>query len=171
MSNKDVRVFNLLETDILPNGKLAMDDKALEYLDATLVAIHSVFKMDKKEMTKRVLAGLSHPKAKILTHPTGRLLNERPGYEIDFDQVFDFCKKNNKAVEINAWPQRLDLSDVRIKEAIAHGVKMVIDSDSHAVWQMDNLRFGVDVARRGWAEKSDMLNTLEYNKFIDWLKS
>ncbi len=170
-SNKSVRAINLLETDILPNGQLAIDEKGLEYLDATLVSIHSVFKMDKKEMTKRVLSGLSNPKAKILTHPTGRLLNERPGYELDFEQIFDYCKKHNKAVEINAWPQRLDLPDSLVRQAIKYGVKFVIDTDSHAVLQMDNMRFGIDVARRGWAQKNDILNTLSYNSFIDWLES
>src|SRR5581483_5950325 len=124
---KSIRIINLLETDILPNGNLAIDEKCMGELDATLVSIHSVFKMDKEEMTKRVLSGLSHPKAKILTHPTGRLLNERNGYELDFEKIFDFCKQHNKALEINAWPQRLDLPDTLVRQAVGHGIKMVID--------------------------------------------
>ncbi len=152
-STKNVRVINLLETDILPNGDLAIDEKCLDTLDATLVSIHSVFNMNKKEMTKRVLKGLSHPKAKILTHPTGRLLNERPGYELDFEQIFDFCKKNNKALEINSWYKRLDLPDILVHEAIKQGIKMIINTDSHAVDQMNLMQYGVSVARRGWAEK------------------
>lgn len=170
-SNKDVRIINLLETDILPNGNLAIDEKCFEYLDATLVSVHSVFKMDKKEMTKRILSGLSHPKAKVLTHPTGRLLNERPGYEFDYDAVFDYCQKHKKAIEINSWYTRLDLPDTLVREAIRHGVKFVIDTDSHAVDQMMLMRFGVDVARRGWAQKHDILNALEYNQFVDWIQS
>src|SRR5207248_1728928 len=106
-SNKSVRVLNLLETDILPNGNLSIEDRCFDLLDASLISIHSVFKTNKKEMTKRVLSGLSHPKAKILCHPTGRLLNNRIGYELDFDQIFDYCLKHNKAIEINAWPSRL----------------------------------------------------------------
>ena len=159
-----------METDILPNGKLAVDDKSLELLDGTLVSIHSSFSMNKSDMTKRILSGLSHPKSKILTHPTGRLLNERPGYEVDFEKVFDFAKKHNKAIEINAWPSRLDLPDIMVREAVKQGVKLVIDTDAHALWHMDMMRFGVSVARRGWAEKKDILNTLGYHEFIKWLK-
>jgi DNA polymerase (family 10) len=169
-SIKGIRIFKLLETDILPNGSLAIDDKTLELLDGTIVSVHSVFKMDRDEMTKRVLEGLSHPKAKILAHPTGRLLNERSGYELNWEKIFEFAKKNNKALEINSWPTRLDLTDNVIKQAIEAGVKLVIDSDAHAVSHMDAQKFGVFMARRGWAEKNDILNTLSYNEFSEWLK-
>lgn len=168
---KSVRVFNLLETDILANGKLAINKNDFQYVDAILVSIHSSFSINKVDMTKRVLAGLAHPKAKIFSHPTGRLINERPGYELDFDQIFDFCAKNNKALEINAWPQRLDLPDIMVREAINYGVKLVIDSDSHATEHMDLMKYGVDVARRGWAERKDILNTLSYTEFKKWLES
>ncbi|MDZ4228385.1 MAG: hypothetical protein U1E54_04015 [Candidatus Levybacteria bacterium] len=168
---KDVRIIKLLEIDILTSGKLAIDDKSMDLLDGAIVSIHSSFGMSKKEMTKRVLAGLMHPKAKILAHPTGRMINERPGYELDFDQVFDFCKRNNKALEINSWPNRLDLPDPLIKEAIANGVKLVIDTDSHAVDQMALMRYGVAMARRGWATKNDIINALSYSEFAEWLKA
>jgi DNA polymerase (family 10) len=166
---KDVRIFKLLETDILPNGNLAIDEKALDLLDGSIVSIHSVFNMNKEDMTKRVIAGLSHKKAKIFAHPTGRLLNSRPGYELDWEKIFDFCKKNDKALEINSWTDRLDLPDSLVKQAVENGVKMVIDTDSHAVSQMILMRFGVSVARRGWATKNDILNTLSYNEFQNWL--
>ena len=169
--NKNVRIFKLLETDILPNGNLAIDKKSLNILDASIVSIHSVFSMDKEEMTKRVLEGLSHPKAKILAHPTGKLLNVRPGYDLIWDKIFDFCKKNNKALEINSWPQRLDLSDIMIKMAVEAGVKMVINTDSHDVSHMELQKYGVFMARRGWATNNDILNTLEYNKFSEWLRN
>ncbi len=170
-SNKNIRILNLLELDILANGNLAIDDKSLSLFDAVLVSIHSSFSMNKTDMTKRILAGLAHPKAKIFSHPTGRLINERPGYEVDFEKLFEFCKKHNKALEINAWPTRLDLGDSNIRRAVTYGVKMVIDTDSHALWQMDLMKYGVAQARRGWATKSDILNTLPYNKFIEWIKS
>lgn len=169
-SNKYVRVFKLLEVDILPNGKLAIDDKSMNLLDAALISIHSVFSMDKETMTKRVLSALAHKKAKILSHPTGRLLNTRPGYELDWEKIFDFCKKNNKALEINSWPNRLDLSANTIKMAVEAGVKMVINTDSHRVNQMEMRKYGISMARRGWAKKSDILNTLSYNQFASWLK-
>ncbi len=165
---KSIRIFSLLETDILPDGSLALDEESMQYLDASLVSIHSVFSMDKETMTKRVLKGLSHPKAKILTHPTGRLINQRTGYDLDWEQVFTFCKQHNKALEINAFPSRLDLSDHLVKEAIKAGVKLVIDTDSHALDQMDLMQYGVSVARRGWATKHDILNTLEYNELAEW---
>lgn len=170
-NNKSVRIINLLETDILANGELAIDNKCFDYLDATLVSIHSVLTTNKTDMTKRVLAGLAHPKAKILSHPTGRLLNQRPGYDLDWDKIFDFCVKHNKAIEINASPQRLDLPDTLVRDAIKYGIKFVIDTDSHDISHMDLMRYGVSVARRGWAQKSDILTTLPYNEFVTWLKS
>lgn len=169
-SNKYIRIFKLLEVDILPSGELAIDDKSLNLLDAAIVSIHSVFKMNKDTMTKRVLKGLSHPKAKILAHPTGRLINERYGYDLDFEQIFRFCKENNKALEINSWPQRLDLPDTLVRQAIEAKVMLVIDSDSHAVDQMSLQKYGVFVARRGWATKNDILNTMSYNKVENWFK-
>lgn len=167
-SNKYARVINMLEIDILVNGELAINDKALSCIDFGIVSIHSSFGLDKKTMTKRAISGLSHPKAKILAHPTGRLLNERSGYELDWDTIFDFCKKNNKALEINAWPLRLDLPDTLVREAIKEGVKFVIDTDSHELPQMDLMRYGVAVARRGWATEDDILNAWEWTKFAKW---
>jgi DNA polymerase (family 10) len=166
-----VKAIGLLEVDILPSGDLAVPDKAIELLDGMLVSIHSVFSMDKEQMTKRILAGLAHPKAKILTHPTGRLLGQRPGYEVDFEEIFAFCKRQKKAIEINAWPQRLDLPDSLVRQAAKEGIKFTIDTDSHATSQMDMMRFGVAVARRGWCTKDDILTTMPYNKFIEWLHS
>lgn len=170
-SNKSIRILKLLEVDILPSGKLAIDDNSLELLDFAIVSIHSVFSMGKDKMTDRIINGLSHPKAKILAHPTGRLLNQRPGYEIDWNRLLGFCNKNNKALEINAWPARLDLPDQIIRQAVKKSVKMVINADSHATEQMDNMKFGVSMARRGWAEKDDILNTLDYNKLMKWAGS
>jgi DNA polymerase (family 10) len=169
--NKSIHILSLLETDIQPDGSLAIPEEAMQYLDATLVSIHSVFSMDKETMTARVLKGLSHPKAKILTHPSGRLINQRPGYELDWTKLFTFAKEHNKAIEINAFPSRLDLVDHLVREAVTIGVKLVIDTDSHAVDQMDLMQFGVSVARRGWATRHDILNTLEYNEFTAWLNS
>lgn len=170
-SKKYIRVINLMETDILVNGSIALNDEQLSLLDATIVSIHSSFAMNKKDMTKRIIQGLSHPKAKIFAHPTGRLINERPGYDVDFDKLFDFCAKHNKALEINSWPSRLDLSDIMVHDAIKHGVTFVINTDSHAIPHMDLMKYGVSVARRGWAEKKDILNALPYVEFMKWLKN
>lgn len=170
-STKSVRVhlFIMLEVDVFPDGKLAIQNEAFDYLDAAIVSIHSSFGMDKEKMTKRILSGLSHPKAKILAHPTGRLLGSREGYEVDWQTVFAFCRSHGKALEINAHPQRLDLPDSLVKQAIEAGVKLIIDTDSHDASQLLLMRYGVSVARRGWASANDILNTLPYNKFKDWL--
>ncbi|MCX6782733.1 MAG: PHP domain-containing protein [Candidatus Levybacteria bacterium] len=170
-SNKNIRILNLLELDILSSGELAIDEKSLELVDAVLISIHSSFGMQKDIMTKRILNGFSHPKAKIFSHPTGRLLNERNGYDVNFEKLFLFSKDNNKALEINGSIKRLDLPDIIIKEAISHGVKMIINTDSHDVSQMNQMRYGVSVARRGWAESKDILNTLNYDNFIKWIKN
>lgn len=159
-NNKNVRIFKLLEIDILPSGNLAIDDRSLDLLDGAVVSIHSVFSMNKEKMTERVINGLSHKKAKILAHPTGRLLNERTGFELDWNKIFEFCKKYNKALEINSWPARLDLSDSIVKLAVEHGVKMTIDSDSHMTQHMDLQKYGIFTAQRGWAQTNDILNTL-----------
>ena len=170
LRNKSIRILKLLEIDILPSGKLAVDTKSLNLLDFAIVSIHSVFSMDKKTMTERVIKGLSHPKAKILAHPTGRILNERQGYKLDWNKILNFCKQKNKALEINAWPSRLDLSDQLIRQCVNNDVKMAINTDSHALDQMENMKYGIAMARRGWATKNDILNTLEYNEFINWVR-
>ncbi len=170
-SNKNVRILNLLEIDILPNGDLALDDKELEYIDAAIVSIHSVFKMTKTQMTERVLKGLSNPKAKILAHPSGRLINQRGGYDLEWEKLFNFVIKNNKAIEINAWPTRLDLTDSLVHDARKLGVKFVVNTDSHEVDQMNNMPYGISVARRGWCTKKEILNTLPYKEFFNWIVS
>lgn len=168
--NKSIHIFSLLEIDILSNGDLAIDRESLEILDGAIVSVHSVFDMDKTEMTNRVLKGLSNPKARILAHPTGRLLNQRSGYELDWDRVFDFCKTNKKALEINSWFLRLDLPDALVREAVKRGVTLVINTDSHAAAQMEFMEYGVSVARRGWAKRNDILNTKTYNQVKEWFE-
>lgn len=167
---ENFKIFKMMETDILPDGSLALPDEALNELDGSIISIHSVFKMDKEKMTERILKGLSHPKAKILAHPTGRLLNERSGYEIDFGKIFNFCKENNKALEINAFPNRLDLEGSVVRLAVEAGVKLVIDTDSHAASQMELMPYGVDQARRGWATKDDIINSHSYEFVAKWFK-
>ena len=164
-----LKIFNSLEIDIKFNGELAIPEGCLELLDFAIVSIHSVFNLEKKEMTERVIRALDHPKVKIFGHPTGRKLNSREGYEIDWERLFDFCLKKNKFLEISGWPERLDLPDFLVREAVNYGVKMAINSDSHSVDQMDLIRCGISVARRGWAEKKNIINTLNLKKISDIL--
>lgn len=165
-SNKRaIKVFNSLEIDILTNGKLPLSEKSLELLDFALISIHSGFRTDKKSLTKRVIDALNHPKIKIFAHPTGRKLNEREGVELDWDKIFDFCKANNKWLEINGDPMRLDLPDYLVKEAINKGVKLTMGTDSHHIDHMDNMKYALSVARRGWTEKQNIINTLSLEEF------
>lgn len=170
-SNKGIRIFKLLETDIQPSGNLAIDDKSLSILDASIVSIHSVFSMNREQMTKRIINGLTHPKAKIFAHPTGRLINERAGYDVDWKALFAFCNAEKKALEINSWPERLDLPDEIVRMAVDAGVFLIINTDSHAAPQMNLMQYGVSVARRGWAAKENVVNTWPVDKLEQWLLS
>lgn len=162
-------VFNGMEIDIQPTGKLSLPERAFELLDYAIVSIHSSFRGTKQEQTKRVLEGLSHPKVRIFGHPTGRKLGEREGVDFNWPEIFEFCKKHNKWLEINSSPDRLDLPDVLVRDAVKNGVKIIINTDSHAVSWMIGMRYGVSVARRGWAQEKDVVNTLGYNDFRETL--
>lgn len=169
-SSRRIKLLNSLEVDIMVDGKLAIPDEILSKLDLVIASVHSSFNQNTETMTKRVLKALENPNFDILGHPTGRLIGSREGYEVFWEKVFVACKKNGCALEINSWPERLDLPDVIVREAVRAGVKLVISTDSHAVEHMDNMLFGVAVARRGWAQKSDILNTLPWVDFAKYFK-
>jgi len=126
--------------------------------------------MNKEEMTKRVLTGLAHPQARIFAHPTGRILEERDGYELDWEKILAFCLAYDKALEINAHPNRLDLPDTLVREAVRKGVKLSLGTDSHQKKDLINMKYGVAVARRGWAQAMDIINSWHYDKLLSWLK-
>lgn len=167
-SNKSVRILNGLEIDILPNGGLSVPDEALKTLDYCIAGIHSGHKGTKEEITRRILTALSNPYVDILSHPSGRLLNERSSYDAQWEEIFKFAAKNKKILEINAYPNRLDLRDDLVRLAKSLGVKFVIDTDAHEVIQMDNMIFGVAVARRGWTEGKDIVNSWGWKDFAKW---
>jgi len=164
------KVFNSLEIDILPDGRLPVPDEGLELLDFALVSIHSSFKQPRNTVTKRILSALAHPKVKIFAHPTGRKLGYREGVELNWPQIFDFCKQNNKWLEINAEPIRLDLPDVIVRDATKEGVKLTMGTDAHHKDSLNNMIFGVSVGRRGWATKSDIVNTKPLREFLKMVK-
>ncbi len=159
------KVFNSLEIDILPEGGLPVPENGLETLDFALVSIHSSFRLSRDSMTKRVILALDHPKVKIFAHPTARKLNEREGVELNWPAIFDFCKKNDKWLEINADPARLDLPDTLVKEAVKASVKLCLGTDAHHKDGLDNMQLGVSVARRGWATKQDIVNSRGLKEF------
>ena len=126
--------------------------------------------MEKDKMTVRILKALENPYAKILVHPTGRRLLSRPSYEADWEEIFRFCAKNKKALEVNATPDRLDLRDDLIRVAAELGCMFVINTDAHEIAQMDNMRFGVDLARRGWLSSKQVINTWEWKKVREFFE-
>lgn len=164
------KVFNSLEIDILSDGRLPVPEEGLKLLDFALVSIHSSFNLSRDQMTLRVIRALEHPKAKIFAHPTARKINEREGVELDWPKIFEFCLKHNKWIEINADPMRLDLSDTLVREAVKLGVKLTLGTDSHHKDSLNNMIFGVSVARRGWATVDDIINTRSLNDFEKMLK-
>ena len=166
-----VKCFIGLEADILPDGSLALPEKAIDYVDYLVVSVHSAFNLNVKAMTERVLKALEYPKVKALGHPTGRLLGKREGFELDWERIFNFCARKNIALEINSWPQRLDLPDTLAREGLRHEVKYIINTDAHATQEMEGMRYGVSVARRGWCGRSDIINTLNYSAFKKWLNN
>lgn len=168
--SSSIKVFNSLEIDILPDGRLPIPDEGLELLDFALVGIHSSFKQTREKATKRVLTSLAHPKVKIFAHPTGRVLDKREGIEFNWPEILDFCKKKNKWIEINANPARLDLPDTLVHEAIKAGVKLSLGTDAHHKDGLNDMIFGVFVARRGWATKADIVNTRSLNEFTKMVK-
>jgi DNA polymerase (family 10) len=168
--HKNIYVFTMLEVDIKPDGTLALPEEAFAYVDAVIASIHSSFAMTKEDMTVRIIRGISsHPKVRILGHPTGRLLNRREGFEVDWKKIFDVAKKKDIALEINASPYRLDLPDALVYDAVKFGCRLTIDSDAHQKEDMNMMKYGVSVGRRGWAEKRDICNTYSYNEMKKWL--
>lgn len=165
---KSIRVLNGLEIDILADGELAVPEEALKTLDYSVVGIHTGHRGNKENLTKRIIKAMENPYSSILAHPTGRLLNQRDSYDADWEEIFKVAAKNKKVMEINAFPNRLDLRDDLVKLALKYGLKFSIDTDSHKIDQMVNMPFGVSVARRGWATKEDIINTWDWKDLAKW---
>ncbi len=169
-NTKSIRVLNGLEIDILGDGNLSVPDEALATLDYCIAGLHSGQRGSRGSITQRLLKALSNPYVDIISHPTNRLLNERESSDADWDKIFEFCAKNNKLLEINGYPNRLDLRDDLVRRALKFRVKFIINTDAHEVSQMEYMRFGVSVARRGWAKEQDVVNAWEWKKFADWFR-
>jgi DNA polymerase (family 10) len=164
------KILKGAEVNILKDGSLDISDKVLEKLDIVGVAVHSNFNMTKKDMTERIKRALSNPNVDILFHPTGRIINQRPPYEVDIEEILKCAKKNGVVVEIDAYPDRLDLKDEHIRLAVNLGVKLCIDTDAHATSHLHYMELGIAQARRGWAEKKDIINTLPLNEMLKQLR-
>ena len=161
----DMPILHGLEVDILGDGELDLDDDTLALLDWVIVSIHSRFDQTPEVATERALRAMSHPLVNAFGHPTGRLIGSREPVAFDIERVAAAAASNGVAMEINASPDRLDLSDVNARIALGQGCKFVIDTDAHATSQLDNLRYGVFQARRAGLTKRDVLNALPYEQF------
>ena len=164
-----ITLLSGIEVDILDGGALDLPDDALAPLDLVVAAVHSRFNLPRARQTERVLAALEHPQVRILAHPLGRLIDERDPYDIDMLAVVRKCKARGVALELNAHPQRLDLSDIHCRMARDEGVPVAIDSDAHAAHEFDHLEYGIGQARRGWLDKADVLNTRPLDDLRAWL--
>lgn len=164
------RILQGAETNILNDGSIDITDEALKKLDYAIAGIHSSFKMSRKKMTERIIRVIKNPNIDIISHPTGRLLKKREEYQIDFDKILRAAKEFGAILEINSFPLRLDLNDQNIRRCKEAGVKMVINTDSHHRDQMRYIELGVAQARRGWAEKKDIINSQPLNKLLKYFK-
>ncbi len=167
---KGIRIFAGIEVDILADGTLDLSDSVLEQMDVVIASVHSHFNQDRATMTDRLLKAISNPNTSILGHPTGRQLLRREAYPFDLDAVLKAAFKNKVAMELNSYPERLDLSDVHLRSAKQQGVKIVINTDSHHTSHMEKLRYGITQAKRAWLTKDDVLNTLPLKQFAKAMK-
>jgi len=168
---KDFDILAGSEVDIKADGSLDYPDELMKKLDIVVAAIHTRFRRSRYEMTKRIIKAIQNPHVNILAHPTGRLLGVRDAYEVDLDEILKVAKINKIALEINAFPERLDLNDINCRKAKEYGVMISINTDSHITNQLDYMALGVSVARRGWLEPKNIINTKPIEQIIKFLKS
>ena len=173
MNNEQGTKFKVLkgaEVNIMPDGTLDIDDETLAKLEVVGAAVHSKFNMSEKDMTARIKRAMENPNVDIIFHPTGRLIQRREAYKIDMDELLKTAKKTKTVMEIDAFPDRLDLKDEYVRKAVETGVKLSIDTDAHATAHLRFLRYGIAQARRGWAEKKDVINAHSWQEMLKMLK-
>ncbi|MCX5726579.1 MAG: DNA polymerase/3'-5' exonuclease PolX [Candidatus Saganbacteria bacterium] len=168
---KGIKLLKGVEVDIHPDGSLDYKDLVLKEFDVVIAAVHSKFTMEKDAMTKRIMAAMENKYVNILAHPTGRLIGKREPYQVDLDKVIAHAKKTGAIIELNAYPARLDLSDIYLRKAKELGVIIAISTDAHTTDQLNNMKYGIAIARWGWLEPKDVLNTLPYASLLKKLHS
>jgi DNA polymerase (family 10) len=165
-----IRVLAGAEVDILKDGALDYSEELLAQLDVVVCSIHSYFNLEREAMTERMLAAIENPYAQIIGHPTGRVLLRRDPIDYDMEKILAACAKHGVAMECNSYPDRLDLKDVYLRMCKERGVKVVISTDAHNAGNLSLIRYGVRMARRGWLEKRDVINTLPAGEFLGALR-
>jgi DNA polymerase (family 10) len=169
-SRHRIRILAGTECDILEDGRLDFPDEALAELDVVLGAVHSRFKQSRPEMTARIVRALGHPHLDILAHPTGRKIGSREPYDVDMEAVFAAARAHGKAIEINASPERLDMSDVHARRAAELGIPVPISTDTHYLSELDWTELGCAVARRAWIGPDQVLNTRSLEALLAWTR-
>ena len=167
---KGIKIFAGIEVDILADGDLDLSDSVLKEMDLVIASVHSAFNQEAPKMTERLLRAVNNPHVSIVGHPTGRILLRRDAYPFDMEKVLNTAAQNKVAMELNAYPDRLDLNDRHLRMAKERGVKIVINTDSHHTSHMEKIRYGVLQARRAWLSAADVLNTLPADKFSRAMK-
>jgi DNA polymerase (family 10) len=165
-----ITIFAGIEVDILADGDLDLSDDVLAQMDVVIASVHSVFNQEPGKMTERLLKAVENSNTSIIGHPTGRLQLRRDAYPFDMDAILTAAAKHKVAMELNSYPDRLDLNDVHLRQAKLRGVKIVINTDSHHTSHLDKIRYGILQARRAWLTKEDILNTLPADKFAKAMK-
>jgi DNA polymerase (family X) len=165
-----ITIFAGIEVDILAEGDLDLSNDVLAQMDIVIASVHSVFNMESAKMTERLIKAIENPNTSLIGHPTGRIQLRRDSYPFDMHAVLTAAAKHKVAMELNAYPDRLDLNDNNLRQAKQHGVKIVINTDSHHTSHMEKIRYGVLQARRAWLTKDDVLNTLPPDKFAKAIK-
>ena len=165
-----ITIFAGIEVDILADGDLDLSDDVLAQMDLVIASVHSVFNQDSAKMTERLLKAIENPNTSIIGHPTGRIQLRRDAYAFNMTAVLTAAAKHKVAMELNSYPDRLDLNDVHLRQAKQQGVKTVINTDSHHTSHMEKIRYGILQARRAWLTKGDVLNTLPGQKFAEAMK-
>lgn len=168
--SKGIRLLKAIEVDILEDGSLDLPDEILSQLDLTVCSVHSKFNLSEKKQTERIIRAMDHPRFNILGHPTGRLIGQREPYSIHLEKVMHAAKERGCFLEVNAQPERMDLSDIYCAMAKEVGVKVVISTDAHSDYDLNQMEFGVAQARRGWLGPEDVLNTLNWSQLKKALK-
>lgn len=165
-----IKILKGSEVDIKKDGTLDLDDETLSHLDVVGASVHSNFKMSEPDMTRRIIRAMENPNVDIIFHPTGRLIQKREPYKVDVEELIKAAKRTKTVLEINAYPERLDLKDEYIRKAVNAGVKLAINSDAHATHHFKYLELGIAQARRGWAEKKDVINTRNLAEMLNFFK-
>ena len=163
---KNFKILTGIEVDIKSNSELDLPDDVLEELDLVVAAVHTSFNQPEAGMTRRIIKAVENPNVDIIAHPTGRLIGKREPYQVDMDKLMDACLKNNKVLELNAYPERLDLNDIHCRKAREKGVKIAISTDAHSVKHLDWMMYGVATAKRGWLDPDIVINTFGLQKLI-----